>query len=112
MRHSGERIAARRSMIAPRRERIVSLRRGKAIWDMTSSKVNPLAPLDYHSHGLHAGGSEHASITFDFVRRPQRLVRIVGELDRRPAVRRHDLADQRDWLELAVDAGGSAADEV
>ena len=42
--------------------------------------------------------AEQAAIALDFLRRPERLVRIVGELDGRAPIRVGDLAHERDRL--------------
>ena len=55
---------------------------------------------------------EQATVPLDLLRRPQRLVGIVGELHRRPSVRLRNLADERDRLELSIGARGHAAEEV
>lgn len=60
----------------------------------------------------HAFGAEEATVALDFVRGPQRLVGIIGELHRRPAVRFHHLAHQRNRFQFAVRARRNAADKV
>jgi len=68
--------------------------------------------LDRHRLRDHAFGAEHATIARDLFGRPEHLVGIVGELDRRPPVDVGDFADDRDRLQFAVDPVGRAALEV
>src|SRR5215210_4758540 len=57
-----------------------------------------------HQHRLrrlHAD-VEHPLVALDLGPRPDRLRRVVGDLDRRPAVRRKHLADDRDRREAVI----------
>src|SRR5215472_12666628 len=57
----------------------------------------------HHHLPLHAPlAAEHPQIARDLFRRPGRLLRIIRELYRRPAVGGRDLADQRDGAQSVV----------
>src|SRR6266705_6157161 len=71
----------------------------------------PPAESDIHRAANPAGIAEHAQIAFDLRGAARGLFRIVRELDRRVAVHRRHLADDRDRIEIDR-AVGRASDEI